>query len=94
MNANNWAIRDDIEVVSNKIISMRVVRTYAPSRKSCPHCKFDGVRHKGGKKWEKFYYVINKGDPVKSNEKTRSSFFEDLVFICRKCNTTLQKGIT
>jgi len=87
-----WEFQEDIEVTSYKTISMRLVNTYAPSRKSCPHCKFDGVRHKGGKKWEKFYYVKNNGTEIQSTEKTKDSFWEELDFICRKCEKLLKKG--
>ena len=87
----DWIIKR-VEIVSTKFIPS--VQTYAPERKSCPHCKFSGVKkHKDGIKWEAWYYAIKTKDlPVFDQLESKSFNQEQTVFGCRACNKKYKQG--
>lgn len=79
MNAiDDWTMQR-VEVVSTKTISITTDQTLAPLRKSCPMCKFDGTRAKGGIKWERFFYAYRVGGRIALN--------------CRKCDKRLKSPL-
>tara|TARA_R100000773_G_C4210756_1_gene110394 strand:+ start:93 stop:389 length:297 start_codon:yes stop_codon:yes gene_type:complete len=77
-------VKKSVEVVNNEY-PIRTVNALAPDENKCPKCKFKGVKPKGAPIWEKWYYVENIGQAIKEREKERTSFIDDLVFTCRKC---------
>lgn len=74
--AEGWTM-GTVEVVSVKHIPIRRERTLIPTRKSCPVCKFDGIKPKGGKNWEPFYWAER---PTGGH----------IVLTCRKCEGVLK----
>lgn len=73
---SDWEI-GKVEIVNTTHINIIREKTYIPTRKSCPKCKYDGHRTKNGIKWEKFYWAEKK--------------MGEIVLTCRKCQSVLKR---